>query len=1267
MNGDGWRIGVDIGGTFADCVGIAPDGTRRRIKILTDGRVRTLATRVGISTSTGTAHPQYALTALPPWAAPALVGMTAVAADGSERLVLDAYGANNCCVATIPWAGSPAGQNSPGRAGSPAETDSPCFDLKSAEEAPVLAARLMSGTPPGMPLGALELRVGTTRGTNALLEGNTDPVAAFVNEGLEGLFAIGTQQRLGLFDLVPRLPPTVVRGVFSIRGRRGADGSVTVALDEAQVRSEARRARAAGFRHAAVTLLHAPRTPHDELQVATILHEEGFERVATSSGVASIPILLARGQTAAVDAALSSAVHGLFARIAAALPKAQMYAASSAGGVSDITNYRPKDSLLSGPAMGCAAARTALALAGVEQAITFDMGGTSTDVARVDRSGIAMRGTSTVSGITIASTAIDVHSVAAGGGSICRATRDGLFVGPASAGAEPGPACYGRGGPLTVTDVNLLLGRLPEHMASLPLHRAAAEQAADREAMTSGRDRNTILREFLALANEHMASAVRAVTEVQGHDPRAFTLAVFGGAGGQHGCAVAEALGIAHVVVLPHAGFVSGEGALTAPRQAIATVPFRAALGDGSALRTALQEVTVTAHHDLKDAGNAACLTRATAVVRSPGQAGTIDVELPIDGGEFTAADIRARFVDRFRAMFGRDPGSADPEVEEVRAVVAVVPPIGVMDAAVRTVLKVNGAGITDEQRLLPGMIVDGPALIVEPGATIVIDPGWQASTDTSGVLRIGRTAAAANITVLPVDVVAARCTAIASWMAAILSRSARSVNIKDRLDFSCGILTADGKLCANAPNVPVHLGALGACVRSIAALRAIEPGEVILTNHPAFGGSHLPDITVVRAVHDDAGRRIAYVAARAHHAEIGGIRPGSMPPDARTLAEEGVVFPPMRVALGGVLDEAALRHALATAPYPSRDPDLNCDDVRAAIAALDAGATAFTGLARAIGSDALTAAIDALLARSATRTRSVAARVPATGLTRTELLDDGTPICIRIDRAPNGLRIDFTGSGGIHAGNLNAPIAVVRSAVLYALRVLAGIDEVLDEHRAPLNEGFLEPVELVIPRGLLNPEFHADPTRCPAVFAGNTETSQRVVDAVLGAFAVAAASQGTMNNVVIANQDFSIFETLGGGAGAISTAAGTDAVHVHMTNTRLTDPETMELRSPVVLERLVIRHGSGGIGAHHGGAGMIRRIRVLAPCDVCFAAQRRTHGPSGTTGGGDGVPGLQRILRANGSIVKLPGICTAHLEPGDAFDVETPGGGAWGPVATPS
>ena len=1242
MTQAGWRIGVDIGGTFADCVGIAPDGVRRRIKILTDGRVRTLAERVGELSSP---HPQYALAALPPWTVRSLIGMTAVAADGTVRRITDAHAASDCCVTDIDG------------------PESPWFDLKSGEEAPVLAARLMTGTPPGMPLPALELRVGTTRGTNALLEGNTDPVAAFVNEGLEGLFAIGTQQRLGLFDLIPRLPPTVVRAVFGIRGRRTADGSVAIALDETHLRSEARRAHAAGFRHAAVALLHAPRAPSDERRVASILRDEGFERISIGSDVASVPVLLARAHTAAVDAALSTAVHGLFTRIAAALPTARIVAATSAGGVTDIAGYGPKDSLLSGPAMGCAAARTALALAGVEQAITFDMGGTSTDVARVDKSGIALRGSSTVSGITVASTAVDVHSVAAGGGSICRATRDGLFVGPESAGADPGPACYGRGGPLTVTDINLLLGRLPEQMASLPMHRAAAEAAADREALESGRDRAVMLHDMLALANEHMASAVRAVTEVQGHDPRAFTLAVFGGAGGQHGCAVADALGITDVVVLPHAGFVSGEGALTAPRQSVATVPFRSAIGDGSALQAAIQAVSKRAHDQLQDAGVSATFTRITAVTRSAGQAGTIDVELPADGSAITAADIRERFAVRFKAMFGRSPSNNDPEVEELRAVVSALPAPCPMDNGVRTVLRKDSDGSEVEATLRTGDNVYGPALILETGATISVDTGWEASVESTGALRLRRHAMEPSMRALPVDVVAARCTAIASWMAAILSRSARSVNIKDRLDFSCGILTADGRLCANAPNVPVHLGALGACVRSLTAVRALEPDEVILTNHPAFGGSHLPDITVVRAVHDDSGRRIAYVAARAHHAEIGGIRPGSMPPDARTLAEEGVALAPMRVALAGTLDEQSLRHALQSAPYPSRDPDLNVDDVRAAIAALDAGATALTGLARTIGSEALTTAINALLMRSAARTRALAHRVPPSGLSRIELLDDGTPISVRIDRTPHGLRFDFTGSGSVHPGNLNAPLAVVRSAVLYALRLIAGADEALDEHRAPLNEGFLEPVELIIPSGILNPEFESDPTRCPAVFAGNTETSQRVVDAVLGAFGIAAASQGTMNNLVIASEDFSIFETLGGGAGAVADAAGTDAVHVHMTNTRLTDPETMELRAPVVLEKLTVRHGSGGIGTYNGGAGMVRRIRVLAPCDVCFAAQRRAHGPSGIMGGGDGMPGLQRILRTDGSTVDMPGLCTAHLEPGDAFEIETPGGGAWGPA----
>ena len=1139
-----WRIGVDVGGTFADCVGLSPSGERRRLKLLTDGRLRSRAEGDAAAVQ---------LAAVPAWAAPALAGMEAIDAAGRAVQVIAAAWDGARCMARL----SAAAEG--------------WLDLRTGEEAPVLAARLLTGTPPGRPLPAMDLRVGTTRGTNALLEGRGDRVAGFVNEGLEGLFAIGTQQRLGLFDRVPRLPPRVVQDTFPVRARRAADGSVVTPFDEPAVRTAARRAFDAGFRAAAVALLHAVQAPEDERRVAVILREEGFERVALGSDVARVPELLPRAQTAAVDAALGTAVRGLLERIAAALPGTRVHAATSAGNVVALAGYRPKDSLLSGPAMGCAAARASLAAAGITRAITFDMGGTSTDVARVDGGEIALRGASTVAGITVATPSVDVHSVAAGGGSICRATRQGLFVGPASAGADPGPACYGRGGPLTVTDVNLLLGRLPADLPGLPIDRAAAQAAAEREAAAGDRDVEPMLREFLALANEHMAAAVRAVTVIEGHDPRTFALAVFGGAGGQHGCAVADALGITQVVVLPHAGFVSGEGALSAPSQASTEEPPAA---------------------DLAAAGTGADAPARTAIRQGPESIGSSEA------------------------------GALHPA---------------------------------------PSASVVGPALILETGATVCVEDGWEARPDPSGALLLRRTRPAAIDAALPTDVVAARCTAIATWMAAILQRSARSVNVRDRLDFSCGILSAEGLLCANAPNVPVHLGALGACVRTVLAGREIAADECILVNHPAFGGSHLPDLTVLRPVHDASGRRIAFVAARAHHAEIGGIRPGSMPPDARTLEEEGVTIAPMTVARGGVLDERALRRTLAAARWPSRDPDLNVADVRAALAALDAGAVALAELASAIGSDALARAIAALLSRSAARTQAIASLVPAAGLARTERLDDGTPITVRIDRSGDGLRIDFAGTGGVHPANLNAPLAVTRSAVLYALRMAAGTMEALDEHRAPLNEGFLQPVELHVPAGILNPPFGADPAQCPPVFAGNTETSQRTVDALLGALGIAAASQGTMNNLVIAGHGFGMFETIGGGAGAAPGAAGADAVHVHMTNTRLTDPETLEVRTPLRVERLQVRHGTGGAGAAPGGNGMVRRIRALAACEACFVAERRASAPEGLAGGSPGTPGAQRILRADGTSEPLDGRSTSSLAAGDAIEIETPGGGGHG------
>ncbi|MFO0963272.1 MAG: hydantoinase B/oxoprolinase family protein [Phycisphaerales bacterium] len=1263
----GWRIGVDVGGTFADCVACAPDGRRIRLKLLTDGRLRAPCVR--------TADGGLLARGVPADAAPALPGCAFATGDGGRGRIAQARAeAEGVHLLLEP----------PDADGAAPGHDPRWIDLRSGDEAPIFAARLATGTAPGVPLPAMALHIGTTRGTNALLEGELDPVAIFLNEGFEGLLEVGTQQRLGLFDLVPRKPRLPPARAMGVRGRLAPDGEELQPLEEQRVRAQARSLRAHGVHHAAVALLHAWRDPAHEERVAAILREEGLERVVTGTQMQRTPGLLPRAQTACVDAALTGAVRGLFERIGAQAGGARVAVAAgtSAGALCDAAHYLPKDSLLSGPAMGCAAAWRAMRRSGIEQGISFDMGGTSTDVARLGPEGVALVGVSSVAGIAVAAPAVDVRSIAAGGGSLCRATRAGLFVGPQSAGAAPGPACYG-GGPLTVTDINLLLGRLLPGAGGLPLDEAAARAAAQREALAAGLALEPMLRALLALANEHMAAAVRALCALGGHDPAAHALVVYGGAGGQHACAVAQELGMQRILVLANAGFVSGTGALEARHAATAAVPVLAPLGDGAWIAAARAQAAAQACAQLAAQGVAGVPARASALLRVPGHAGVVEVALVVEAA-CDAAAVRAAFAQRFEAIFGRRPPAEDPIVDEVRVTAqdaavgeasgAAVAAAAADDAPARLV-RTGFDPAAPARVLAPQERIEGPAVLGEPGATIVVEPGWRAQAAPGGALLIERVAVAADARAANAasaspaldplaaeELAAARFGAIAHWMGAMLERTARSVNVKDRLDFSCGLLDAQGRLCANAPHVPVHLGALGVCVRAMQAAHPFGPDEVLLTNHPAFGGSHLPDLTVARAVHDDAGERLGFVAARAHHAEVGGTRPGSMPPDARSLAEEGVVIPPTVIARAGVLDEPLVRGLLAQGPWPSRDPQANIDDLRAAIAACDTGAAALQALARSHGPAAVRAAMRRLLERSAAHTRALAARVPPEGLRARELLDDGAPIAVEILPLPDGLRIDFAGSGPQRADALNAPAAVVRSAVLYALRVLAGAHESLDEHRAPLNEGFLEPVDLRLPEGsFLHPRFEADPTRCPPVFAGNTETSQRVVDALLRAFDAAACSQGTMNNLVLGGDGFSVYETLGGGAGATAQAHGTDAVHVHMTNTRLTDPETLELRLPLRLETLQVRHGSAGAGAQRGGEGLVRRLRVLVPAQVCFLGQRRAHGPSGAAGGGDGLPGEQRIERADGQAQPLRSPGWAQLAPGDIVEVRTPGGGGWG------
>lgn len=1271
-DGFGWRVGVDVGGTFADCVAVAPGVPSRRIKLLTDGRLRLRApgwNGDGLVAS---------VEGVPEWARAALVGCVArvrgTASDALEALVVAAEPAQGAPTTTMLRLDRPL---------PPADT----LELASGLEAPGWGVRLLTGTPLAAPLPRAQVHVSTTRGTNALLEGAGARVGLVTNLGLEGVLDVGTQQRLGLFDLVARAPRRHACVTVGVDARLDASGAELRPPGEADVARVAAHLREAGVRHVAVAFMHAWRNPTHEQRVAALLQREGFESVTTSSAGSQMPRLVPRAQAAVVEAALRDSVRGFLDRVQRDLPGADVRVATSAGGVRPAGTFRAVDSLLSGPAAGCAGALAAMERAKVHKAVTFDMGGTSTDVARLDRAGVAMRSESAVAGVTVAAASVDVHSVAAGGGSVCRATRSGVLVGPHSAGAQPGPACYGGGGPLTLTDVNLLLGRLWPGLASLPLDERAALRAAEAEATAAGRPMLEVLEALLEVAHEHMAAAVRRVSTSAGHDVRQHALLAFGGAGAQHACAVAARLGMREVLVPPHAGFISAQGALMAAVDASAEQPVLALLGDGAALAEAVAQCARAAEASARGHGAVGALVgRAIVELRAPGRSGTLAVDAPLaEPVPRLAEAVRGAFEARMRAL--GDPAAGEvPEVEGVRVWMREAPlpwPMTHKPTAANEPQPVAATRLGRARVPCPvhrrdgcavGVPLQGPALVVDEGSTVVVEPGWTAVRLPCGALRLTHESqAAAASSAAPLDVAAARFVAIADWMGACLQRSAASVNVKERLDFSCGIVGPDGELVANAPHVPVHLGALGSCVRAVRERLDLGADGLALTNDPRCGGSHLPDLTLVRPVRADDGSPLGFVAARAHHAEIGGTVPGSMPTDAASLAEEGVLIAPTLVGRGHRLDEALVRRLVLSGRWPSRQPEANVADVRAAAAALEAGAQALQSLAREHGPERVREAMRQLLDRSAAQTRAVAAALATRGPMRhVGGLDDGTPIEAVVGATPEGeLHISLS-SPSLHAGPFNAPASVTRSAVLYVLRVLAAEASPvpLDDHAAPLNEGFLRGVRLSITPGMLDafgPHTAAlEPHALPAVFAGNTETSQAVVEALLLAVGAAAASQGTMNNLVLGGEGFSVYETLGGGAGAAHGRAGASAVHVHMSNTRLTDPETLELRHPLRVDRMQVRAGSGGLGRWNGGDGMVRRVRALQAATVCFVGQHRAAGPAGLAGGEAGRPGAQRIVRADGGVEPQPALFRAHLQPGDAVEIETPGGGGYGEPPTP-
>ena len=1153
-------------------------------------------------------------------------------------------------------------------------------------DAAVAGIRAILGVPEGpLPAGEIAaVRMGTTVATNALLERAGEPTCLAITRGFADALRIGYQARPRLFDLDIRLPAPLHIRTVEIDERLAADGSVVRPLDLAGARAGLEAAHAEGLRSLAVVLLHGYRNPEHERAVAALARDIGFTQVTPSHAGGAQVRLIGRGDTAVVDAYLSPVLRRYVEEVMAQLgPGVRLLFMQSSGGLAEARAFAGRDAILSGPAGGIVGMARTAAEAGIEAVIGFDMGGTSTDVSHF--AGAFERTAETiVAGVRVRAPMLAIHTVAAGGGSICRFDGMRLRVGPESAGAMPGPAAYRNGGPVTVTDCNVLLGRIaPAHFPALfgPAGDAPLDAAVVREkfealarevAAATGRSHTpeALAEGFLAIAVENMAAAIRQISIARGHDVSRYTLACFGGAGGQAACAVAAALGMPRVMIHPLAGVLSAYGIgladLSAVRSASVELPLDADGAAAAAVRGRALAAEAAAALTAQAVPAADVETRCVALVRYSGTDAPLEVPL----GEAEA--MRAAFLTQHAARFGfvADGGLVidalrAEAVGRAAAAAASTPPApaaGALPAPLDTVRAVFGEAaqtpLYRRDQLSAGAVLAGPAIVVDPSSTTVVEPGWRLTVDAIGNLILehsGATAAAAAkgegsaSDPVRLELFANRFMDIAESMGLALQNTAASVNIKERLDFSCALFDGTGQLIANAPHMPVHLGSMGDSIRAvIAAHPDLGEGDAVMLNAPYNGGTHLPDITVVMPVFVERERTF-FVAARGHHADIGGMTPGSMPPASRTIDEEGVLIDCVPLVRGGRLLEGEARALLASGDWPARSPDANIADLKAQVAACVHGAQALAGLCAREGRATVAAYMRHVLDNAEAEVRRAVARL-ADGRFAVEM-DNGAVIrvAIAVDRAARSVRVDFTGTSAQLPSNFNAPRSVTRAAVLYAFRCLVGAD-------MPLNDGCMRPIELVVPEGsMLSPRPPA------AVVAGNVETSQAVTDALFGAMGVVAAAQGTMNNLTFGNAAHQYYETIAGGAGAGPDFDGASAVQTHMTNSRLTDPEILELRFPVRLEEFSIRRGSGGAGRHRGGDGVVRRIRFLEAATAGMLANRRRVAPFGLAGGGDGARGRNWVERADGGVERFGGTAEVAVGPGDVLVVETPGGGGYG------
>lgn len=1136
------------------------------------------------------------------------------------------------------------------------------------------------------------IKMGTTVGTNALLERSGEPTAMVITKGFRDALRIGYQNRPDIFALKIELPELLYEEVIEIKERYSASGEELVTLDTENSRSELERIYSQGIRSIAIVLMHAYRYPEHELQLREIAEDIGFTQISLSHEVSPLMKLISSGETTVVDAYLSPVLRRYIDMIASSLEaggdNTKLMFMQSNGGLIEANQFRGKDCILSGPAGGIVGAVETSGMAGFDKVVTFDMGGTSTDVAHYN--GDYERSFETeIAGVHLRSPMLYIHTVAAGGGSILHFEAGRFTVGPDSAGSEPGPACYRKGGPLTITDCNLMLGKIdPQHFPHVFGHSADMSLDSDvvREKFSAlaedvsaftGMEHSAeqVAEGFLKIAIENMANAIKKISIQRGYDTKDYVLCCFGGAGAQHACGVADALSIKKILIHPFAGVLSAYGMGLADQRIMKEHAVEKKLEKKliAELRGIATELEMSGKEEMRMQGVAeediSALHKIHVKYRDAGTSIIVDLA--------DEKEIKTSFENEHKSRFGFIMDNKELVIEAVSTEI-----IG----SGETMRKSTTTNVADEkgdtlpdmtmyncgkphttpvyrrENLVPGTKVKGPAIIVETNTTVVIETGWEAELTDNQELVLERVSAlpkresiGTEADPVMLEVFNNRFMSIAQQMGYTLQNTSYSVNIKERLDFSCALFDSEGNLIANAPHIPVHLGSMGESVKSIIRkFPDMKAGDVLMLNSPFEGGTHLPDITVITPVFHE-NELAFFVASRGHHADIGGVSPGSIPPESKLIEEEGVLTKGQIIVSCGKFLEDEVQEWLLSGKYPARNPFQNIADLKAQVAANERGVRELEKLVKHFSMETVQAYMRHVMDNAEESVRRVI-EVLKDG----EFLlsfDDGTVIHVkvRINHKKRAAHIDFAGTSAQHPGNLNAPVAVCKAAVLYVFRSLV-------EKDIPLNEGCLRPLEISIPeKSILNPEYPA------AVVAGNVETSQYIVDALFGALGVMAGSQGTMNNFTFGDEQFQYYETICGGSGAGNGFDGTDAVQTHMTNSRITDPEVLEWRFPVRLEEFSVREGSGGEGEYSGGGGVIRKIRFLRPMKAAVISSHRKFPPLGLNGGENGKVGHNYVLRAGGNedvdgdIEELGGRALVDMREDDLFVVETPGAGGFG------